>query len=136
MFWINEGAYVKLWEAEDKGKYHALKLSTSEKDSKDNSKYTYSNWFGNAIGKAHQQLADGVITAGSTVRIKTGKIACPVYTKPDGSKASPTKITIIEFLVDDNKSGGSSKGSSSSKKSTAPSTAPASDVISDEDLPF
>ena len=136
MFWIND-AFAKVWKIEKNDKYDDLRISTSEKDNREEGKYINSNWFARAIGKAHQQIANGEINDGDRVKIAKGKISNETYEK-DGEKKSALRVLILEF-GDIN---GGSDNTPAAKTDTKPAAKktkkkePEVTDISDEELPF
>lgn len=90
--------WCKVWETTPKEKYVDVKISTSEKDSREQGKYINSSWFGRCIGKAASQIKN--MDTSNKVKIKTGKVTNESYTDKEGNKKSFPRVIIIEFDTD------------------------------------
>lgn len=137
MFWINN-AFAKVWSIDSKEKYDDLRISTSEKDSREEGKYINSNWFAHAIGHAHQQIANGEIKEGDRVTIAKGKVSNESYEDKDGNKKSALRVTILEFGDNGNGTAPANKKNKPNATNSKKSNKKESDFaeISDEELPF
>ena len=135
MFWI-ENAYAKVWKIESKEKYDDLRISTSEKDNREEGKFITSNWFARAIGHAHQQITNGEFKEGDRVKIVKGKVSNETYEK-DGEKKSMLRVTILELGSVDGSSAPAKPAAKDTKvkKTTAKSKA-ATEELDDSELPF
>lgn len=134
MFWIND-AYAKIWKIESKDKYDDLRISTSEKDNREEGKFINSNWFARCIGHAHQQIANGEFAEGDRVKIVKGKVSNETYEK-DGEKRSMLRVTILELAsTDSNNAQPTTEQKTETKKTTRKKTDKPAD-IADSDLPF
>lgn len=132
MFWIND-AYAKVWKVDSSDKYDDLRISTAEKDNREEGKYINSNWFARAIGHAHQQIANGEIKEGDRVKIAKGKVSNETYEDKNGEKKSALRVTILEFGdVQSN----SATPDAPAKATTKASSKKKADDSADEELPF
>lgn len=134
MFWV-ENTYAKIWKIESKEKYDDLRISTSEKDNREEGKFINSNWFARCIGHAHQQIANGEFNEGDRVKIAKGKISNEAYEDKDGNKKSALRVTILELASADSNSNTSAKESKPAAKKTT-KTKKESAAVDDSDLPF
>lgn len=138
MFWIQD-AYAKVWEIKNNEKYDDLKISTSEKDTREEGKYKNSNWFARAIGHAHEQIKAGEIKEKDRVKIAKGKVTNEPYTDDEGNKKSWLRVVIMEFDTgdrDDRPAKPAKPEKSKGKSAKAKPVDTGDDVISDGDLPF
>lgn len=136
MFWI-ENAYAKIWKIDSKENYDDLRISTSEKDSREEGKYINSNWFARAIGHAHQQIANNEIQEGDRVKIVKGKVSNESYEDKDGNKKSALRVVILEFEATNGNSAPAKPAAKETKsKKPAAKTKAANEVIDDSELPF
>ena len=87
-FWIKE-TYAKVWDVEEKEKYTTLRISTSEKDSREEGKYINSNWFARCVGKALEK--------GDKIKITSGKISNESYKDKDGNNKSALNLVVFDF---------------------------------------
>ena len=135
MFWI-ENAFAKVWKIESKEKYDDLRISTSEKDNREEGKFINSNQFARAIGHAHQQITNGEFKEGDRVKIVKGKVSNETYEK-DGEKKSMLRVTILELGSVDGSSAPAKPAAKDTKvkKTTAKSKA-ATEELDDSELPF
>lgn len=135
MFWI-ENAFAKVWKIESKEKYDDLRISTSEKDNREEGKFINSNWFARTIGHAHQQIANGEFKEGDRVKIVKGKVSNETYEK-DGEKKSMLRVTILELgSVDGNSAPAKPAAKDTKAKKTAAKSKAAAEELDDSDLPF
>lgn len=134
MFWV-ENTYAKIWKIDKKEKYADLRISTSEKDNREEGKYINSNWFARTIGHAFNQISNGEFNEGDRVKIVKGKISNESYTDKNGEKKSMLKVIILELA---NPNGDSSSAPAAEKKAPAkkPAAKKKNEEISDDDLPF
>jgi len=92
MFLIDKG-YATVWNVEDKGNYVRGRISTSEKD-KRNDKYIYSNWLATFVGQAkdkalHLKQKDKIV-------IKSAKITNTISGEGENKKTF-LNVTIFDF---------------------------------------
>jgi hypothetical protein len=86
--------YAKIWEVEVLEKVIKVRLSTSDKDPKNEGKYINSNWFGAFVGSGKAK-AEG-ISKGDRIKITSGNVSN--ITKGEGeSKKTYTNVTIFDF---------------------------------------
>lgn len=128
---FRQGAYAKVWSAEDKGKYSVGNISISRKN-KDTDKYEveFQDGFVRFVGDAHNALKDlSIDEKGASIQITL----CDVTNKYDAEKKKTyTNFVIFDFDVPDNGSAGGKKGGAAKSN---PKAAPA-DEPEDDDLPF
>ena len=68
---FRNGAYAKIWNSEDKGKYSVVELSTSKKNKEtDEYETDFSSKFVRFIGAAHEALKN----LGDRTRVKLGSV--------------------------------------------------------------
>lgn len=75
MFLIGEKAqapFATVWKVEDKGNYVQGRISTSEKDNREEGKYINSNWFCRFVGKAKENALQ--LKERDRIKILSGKI--------------------------------------------------------------
>lgn len=128
---FRQGAYAKVWSAEDKGKYSVGNISISRKN-KDTDKYEveFQDGFVRFVGDAHNALKDlSIDEKGASIQITL----CDVTNKYDAEKKKTyTNFVIFGFDVPDNGSAGGKKGGAVKSN---PKASPA-DEPEDDDLPF
>lgn len=131
-FW-NKETYAKVWKIETKEKYTDIRISTSEKDNREEGKYINSNWFARCVGKANNQITK--INEGDRIKITSSKISNESYEdKNDGSKKSALKVIIFEFeTLDSGNTKSDTKAKSEGKASEKKSK---EKEVDDEELPF
>lgn len=84
------GAFVKIWNVEDKGKYSIVELSSSKKNKQTNEYETdFSSKFVRFIGKAHTDIKN----IGEVSKIKLGDV------EVTNSYNKETKQSFTNFLV-------------------------------------
>lgn len=128
---FRQGAYAKVWSAEDKGKYSVGNISISRKN-KNTDKYEveFQDGFVRFVGDAHTALSNlSIDEKGASIQITS----CDVTNKYDAEKKKTyTNFVIFGFDVPDGGNAGGKKGGASTSK---PKAAPADDP-EDDDLPF
>lgn len=75
MFLIGEKAqcpFATVWSVEDKGNYVQGRISTSEKDNREEGKYINSNWFARFVGNAKEKSLE--LKERDRIKILSGKI--------------------------------------------------------------
>jgi hypothetical protein len=93
MLYIDETRVV-IWETEDKGNYHLVKMGSSRKD-KATGEYKNSNWsFVRFVGKAHDKI--GAVQQKEKIVIKGAGISQEPYMK-EGVKTYPKNPQIVVF---------------------------------------
>lgn len=116
---FRKGAYARVWEAENKGKYSVANISVSKKNKETNEYETeFQNKFVRVVGTAHKQLDS--MTLPATVRIGD----CDVTNKyvPD-KKTTYTNYVVYNFEDNEDNNKPVTKKESIS-------------VTDDEELPF
>lgn len=128
---FRQGAYAKVWSAEDKGKYSVGNISISRKN-KDTDKYEveFQDGFVRFVGDAHNALSNLFIDEkGASIQITS----CDVTNKYDAEKKKTyTNFVIFGFDVPNGGNAGGKKGGASKSK---PKAAPVEEP-EDDDLPF
>lgn len=128
---FRQGAYAKVWRAEDKGKYSVGNISISRKN-KDTDKYEieFQDGFVRFVGDAHTALSNlSIDEKGTSIQITS----CDVTNKYDAEKKKTyTNFVIFGFDVPDGGNAGGKKGGASKSK---PKAVPMDDP-EDDDLPF
>lgn len=128
---FRQGAYAKVWSAEDKGKYSVGNISISRKN-KDTDKYEveFQDGFVRFVGNAHNALSNlSIDEKGASIQITS----CDVTNKYDAEKKKTyTNFVIFGFDVPNGSNAGGKKGGASKSK---PKTAPVEEP-EDDDLPF
>lgn len=127
-FWVKD-TFAKVWEIKANEKYADVRISTSEKDNREEGKYINSNWFGRCVGKAYNQIAK--INEKDSIKIISGKVTNEGYKDKDGNNKSALRVTIFE--IEDANSGKVNKAESKSKKKEKTKS---EEEVSDEELPF
>jgi hypothetical protein len=126
MFLIGEKAqapFVTVWSVEDKGSYVQARISTSEKDNREEGKYINSNWFARFVGGCKEEALD--LSERDRIKITSGKITNILSGEGD-NKRNYLNVTIFGFEVLP-QSGGSSKFSGGKPKD---------EEFTDDDIPF
>jgi hypothetical protein len=100
MFLIDKG-YATVWNVEDKGKYVKGRISTSEKDTRNEGKYINSNWFATFVGKAKDKATN--LKEKDRISIISAKIT-NVTTGEGENKKSFVNVTIFDFDTNNNQS--------------------------------
>ena len=116
MFLIKD-AFATVWNTEDKGNYVQGRISTSEKDKKEDGKYINSNWFCRFVGTAKEKST--TLKERDRIKILSGKITNIVSGEGDNKK---TYLNVIIFDFEMLNSAGYTK--------------PVSPEVEDDDLPF
>jgi single-stranded DNA-binding protein len=117
-FWIKE-TYAKVWDVEKKEKYTTLRISTSEKDSREEGKYINSNWFARCVGKANDPAS--ALEKGDKIKITSGKISNESYKDKDGNNKSALNLVVFDFELmeaTDNSAKSTSKPKTKAKTKT------------------
>ncbi|HHX71220.1 MAG TPA: hypothetical protein GX708_24640 [Gallicola sp.] len=123
MFLIDKG-YATVWTVEDKGNFVKGRISTSEKDRREEGKYINSNWFATFVGQAkekaeHLQERDRIV-------IKSAKITNTTSGEGENKK-SFVNVVIFDFDMNDQ------QGYSKPQNNSAPNYNVDED---DSELPF
>jgi len=135
---FQNGAFAKIWEFTDKGKYGIINLSTSKKN-KDTGVYEtdFQHKFVSVVGQAYE-FAKGLSIPQNGASVKIGN--CATTNKYDGEKKT-TYWNCAVFALEDasfNGNGGNTAAAPASAK--AKKNTPASDIamLDDDDvqLPF
>lgn len=120
---FRNGAYAKIWNSEDKGKYSVVELSTSKKNKEtDEYETDFSSKFVRFIGAAHEALKK----LGDRTRVKLGSV------EVTNSYNKDTKKGYTNFLV-------YSIDEDEEKKNDAPTPPKKEEFVPDNDsdeLPF
>lgn len=91
--------YATVWSIENKGNFVQGRISTSEKDTKNQGKWINSNWF----CKFSMKCKDLALTLHEKSKIiMSGKVTT-YTTGEEGNKKTYTNVTIFDFKVVDNK---------------------------------
>lgn len=130
MFFIKD-TYAKIWSIKPSERYTDIRISTSEKDNREDGKYINSNWFARCVGKAHNQIAK--MEEGDRAKIVSGKVSNEVYEK-DGEKKSALKVIVFDLERINNSNNNESKPKEKAKKSVSP--ADFVEIEDGDDLPF
>lgn len=99
MFLIGEKArppFVTVWSVEDKGNYVQGRISTSEKDNREEGKYINSNWFARFVGDAKEPAL--ALSERDRIKILSGKIT-NVLGGEGENRRSFLNVTIFNFEV-------------------------------------
>ncbi|MGI6114241.1 MAG: hypothetical protein ACOYEJ_09020 [Mahellales bacterium] len=123
MFLIGEKArppFATVWNVEDKGNYVQGRISTSEKDQREEGKYINSNWFARFVGKAKDESMN--LKERDRIKILSGKVTNVLFGEGENRRSIPT-VVIFDFEMLNNVS--------YSKESPT-----VEDDISDDDIPF
>lgn len=97
MFLIGEKAqspFVTVWKVEDKGNYVQGRISTSEKDNREEGKWINSNWFCRFVGKAKEPALQ--LSERDRIKITSGKITNTTSGEGENRK-SYLNVTIFDF---------------------------------------
>ena len=122
MFLLGEKAqapFATVWSVEDKGNYSQGRISTSEKDNREEGKYINSNWFCRFVGKAKDDAAS--LKERDRIKILSGKIQNTVGGEGE-NKRTYLNVIIFDFEL----------------LNSAGYTKPVNPVVEDDDddLPF
>lgn len=93
MFYIKD-AYATVWSVEDKGNYVKGRISTSEKDTRNEGQYINSNWFVTFVGNAKDKALN--LSEKDRIKILSGKIT-NTATGEGNDKKYFTNVTIFDF---------------------------------------
>ena len=129
---FRQGAYAKVWSAEDKGKYSVGRISISKKNKNtDRYEVEFQDGFVRFIGDAHDALKNLSIDEkkGASIQITS----CDVTNKYDAEKKKTyTNFAIFGFDVPGGgNTGGKKDNGNNGKQQTIPEVDP-----EDDDLPF
>lgn len=116
MFIVRD-TFATVWSAENKGNYVQGRISTSEKDQREEGKYINSNWFCRFVGAAKEKSAS--LKERDRIKILTGKVTNIVGGEGENKK---TYLNVIIFDFEMLNSAGYTK--------------PVSPEVEDDDLPF
>jgi hypothetical protein len=122
MFQIKD-AYATVWSVEDKGTTVKGRISTSEKDKRNEGKYINSNWFVTFVGKAKDKAL--TLSARDRIKILSGKVANTLFGEGENKK-SYLNVTVFDFEAPNN-------GGQSSSQSNGQGFYP---IDEDDELPF
>ena len=138
---FRQGAFIKIWDLENKGNYHVAEMSTSKKmkdrsgnEITENGKVKYetdwSNKFVRLVGTAHNQAK--TLDISKNVKIES----CEVTNKWDKEKKIMyTNYVIFAFSEEDNKQNKNANKNTNSKPAQE-DFRPIDKSIEDDDLPF
>lgn len=93
MFYVKD-TYATVWAVEDKGNFVKGRISTSEKDNREEGKYINSNWFVTFVGKAKDKA--NVLTERDKIKILSGKVTNTSMGEGNDKKFF-TNVTIFDF---------------------------------------
>lgn len=97
MFLIGEKAqppFATVWSVEDKGNYVQGRISTSEKDTREEGKYINSNWFVRFVGQSKEKALQ--LKERDRIRILSGKITNTLSGEGQNRK-SYLNVIIFDF---------------------------------------
>ena len=100
MIFIKDKIYAKCWSVKKDEKFIDLRVTTSEKDQKEEGKYLHSTWFPRLIGHAFNSLKD-TIKDGDKIVITKAKLTNLPYTTKDGETRSSFKFLVLEAELDE-----------------------------------
>ena len=130
------GAYARIWNIDNKGKYSICNISISKrKKDSDEFETEFQDGFVSFVGEAHEFVKDMNVPQGG-IPIKIG--ACDVTTKYDPNKKT-TYVNYAIFGVEDASFDKPAEGKkTAAAKSTAKSKKSDADMLDDDDaqLPF
>lgn len=130
------GAYFRLWDLEDKGKYSSGRITISKKDATNGGYVQKFGGFVRFVGQAHEHCKKLEIgSSGISLRIAPEIDACDLENYFSKEK-NTTYYNPVIFKVEDSNGASSSGASKQTKKEE--STSPAVDTLEDDDddLPF
>ncbi len=93
MFIIRD-TFATVWDVEDKGSYVQGRISTSEKDTREEGKYINSNWFARFVGKSKEKAL--ALSTRDRIKILTGKVT-NVLVGEGENRRSFLNVTIFDF---------------------------------------
>lgn len=131
---FRQGAYAKVWSAEDKGKYSVGSVSVSKKNQNTGEyKVEFQDGFVRFVGDAHSAIKDLEIPSnGLYIQITS----CDVTTYYDATTQKVyTNFTIFGFEMPNNSSGDNAGGKKGEVSKSNPKAAPVEEP-EDDDLPF
>ena len=133
---FRQGAYARLWSAEDKGRYSLANISVSKKN-KDTNKYEteFLSKYVRLVGNAHDTATELDIPAnGVSIKITS----CDVTNQYDPQKERMyTNFVVFGFEIpDDNDSSGSSNKQSADKGKKRAARTKQEQFEDEKDLPF
>lgn len=146
---FRRGAYAKIWEVEDKGKYSVCRMSISQKNKETDEYETIFNAnFVRLVGLANdiikREIDDGETKVEFDGGLSVEILDCDVtnnYVKE--KKTEYTNYVVFDMIVRNNNSSNSSKSktktkseSKSTSKKAKAKPEPEEDILSDDDLPF
>ncbi len=126
MFLIGEKAqcpFATVWAVEDKGNYVQGRISTSEKDNREEVKYINSNWFARFVGKAKDKSLE--LQERDRIKILSGKITNTMGGEGE-NRRSYLNVIIFDFELLD----------SPSSNTNAENNNDSSEELPFDDLPF
>lgn len=93
MFLIRD-AYATVWNVEDKGNYVQGRISTREKDTREEGKYINSNWFVRFVGNAKEKSL--LLSEKDRIKILSGKVTNIVGGEGENRRAY-LNVVIFDF---------------------------------------
>lgn len=131
---FRQGAFARVWSAENKGKYSICNVTTSKKN-KDTGNYEtdFQEGFVRFIGTAHDVISQMAIPEKKGVSIKITSCEVTKYYDKE-KKQSYTNYAVYGIETDEDKSDEKPKSKTKSKKSN--SKADFESDYEDNDLPF
>lgn len=114
--------FATVWHVEDKGNYVQGRVSTSEKDTREEGKYIDSNWFARFVGKAKEKALD--LRERDRIKILSGKITNTLGGEGE-NRRSYLNVIIFDFELLN------ASNTSNTAKETESELS-----FSDDDLPF
>jgi len=102
MFLIGEKAqspFATVWKVEDKGNYVQGRISTSEKDNREEGKWINSNWFARFVGNAKEKSLE--LKERDRIKITSGKITNTLWGEGENRKSYLNVIIFDYEMLDD-----------------------------------
>lgn len=87
-------AYATVWKTEEKGNVVKGRISTSEKDNRNEGQYINSSWFATFVGKAKDKALS--LSEKDRIKILSGKVTNVMLGEGENKK-SFLNITIFDF---------------------------------------
>jgi len=91
---IIRDTFATVWDVEDKGSYVQGRISTSERDTREEGKYINSNWFARFVGKAKEKALS--LSTRDRIKILTGKVTNTLIGEGE-NRRSFLNVTIFDF---------------------------------------
>jgi hypothetical protein len=108
---IFKDTFATVWNVETKGNAVRGRISTSEKDNRNEGKYINSNWFVTFVGKAKEKAT--ALSPRDKIKILSGKVTNIVVGDGDNKK-SFLNVVIFDFEDTNNRSNSNTNGFNSS----------------------